>query len=145
MGKKGVFDTINSSKYWKEFKGNQFKKSSYTFIYFWSVSCGYCKEMLNSLQSFYEEVKEHTEVISVHVPLSENDLELLRIQEVINQYQIVSPIILDHNHDLFALFKSRFLPALYLINSEEEIVKKKIGYEGIQEWLLELRTTLDVN
>jgi thiol-disulfide isomerase/thioredoxin len=136
---KEFYNIIQSSKYWKDNKGEQIDKDlDYTFIYFWSVSCSYCKEMLPTIQIYYEKIKDQTRVICVHVPLSENDLDESLIEKVINAYNITSPTIFDHNHDLFAIFQTPFLPSLFLIKNNEEIVDKHIGFEGVQEWLLNL-------
>lgn len=92
------------------FKDDLGKRIGDTFLYFWSVSCRYCKEILSTVWLLYKEVKNHTKVICVHVPLSENSLVDPSIEKVIYLYNIEETILLDNGHKLFSIFKTGFFP-----------------------------------
>lgn len=140
---KAIFQTLQSLECWN---GNQAdpreSHAEYTLLYFWSVSCGYCKETLPAVQSFYEEMKNQVSVYGVHVPLCEEDLDVSGVEKVILSHEIGTPILLDHQHDLFAIFQMGFLPSFVLIHTSEEIADKHIGYEHVQDWLDQQRSYL---
>ena len=47
-----------------------------TLIHFWSVSCHLCKEAMPQVNQFRDEYKDQLNVIAVHMPRSEDDLDL---------------------------------------------------------------------
>ncbi|MBC3705982.1 redoxin domain-containing protein, partial [Bacillus pumilus] len=59
-----------------------------TLIHFWSVSCHLCKEAMPQVNQFRDEYKDQLNVIAVHMPRSEDDLDLDKIKEVANEHEI---------------------------------------------------------
>ena len=47
-----------------------------TLIHFWSVSCHLCKEAMPQVNQFRDEYKDQLNVVAVHMPRSEDDLDL---------------------------------------------------------------------
>lgn len=140
---KNIFQTLRSLECWNGYQADVLENDSeHTFLYFWSVSCGYCKEILPAIQSFYEEVKNQVKVVGVYVPICEEDLDVSGIDKVILSHKIVTPTLLDHHHDLFAIFQMGFLPSFVLIHTSEDVVDKHIGYEHVQDWLAHLHSIL---
>ena len=47
-----------------------------TLIHFWSISCHLCKEAMPQVNEFRDQYKDKLNVVAVHMPRSENDLDL---------------------------------------------------------------------
>ena len=47
-----------------------------TLIHFWSVSCYLCKESMPDVNEFRDRFKEDLNVVAVHMPRSEDDLDM---------------------------------------------------------------------
>ncbi len=52
-----------------------------TLIHFWSISCGLCKEAMPNVNEFRDKYKDQLNVIAVHMPRSEKDLDLDEIKK----------------------------------------------------------------
>ncbi|CAM5450206.1 thiol-disulfide oxidoreductase [Bacillus safensis FO-36b] [Bacillus safensis subsp. safensis] len=59
-----------------------------TLIHFWSVSCHLCKEAMPQVNQFRDEYKDQLNVVAVHMPRSEDDLDLEKIKEVAKEHEI---------------------------------------------------------
>ncbi|HZG72769.1 MAG TPA: thioredoxin-like domain-containing protein, partial [Chondromyces sp.] len=55
-----------------------------TLIHFWSISCHLCKEAMPQVNNFRDEYADKLNVVAVHMPRSEDDLDLEKIKEVAN-------------------------------------------------------------
>ena len=53
-----------------------------TLIHFWSISCHLCKEAMPKVNEFRDEYKDQLNVVAVHMPRSEDDLNLEQIEKV---------------------------------------------------------------
>ena len=47
-----------------------------TLIHFWSVSCYMCKDAIREINRFRDKYKDDLNVVAVHMPRSEADLDL---------------------------------------------------------------------
>ncbi|MFB4169493.1 TlpA family protein disulfide reductase [Virgibacillus sp. JSM 102003] len=103
-----------------------------TLIHFWSVSCGTCKEAMPKINEFRDEYKRDLNVIAVHMPRSEKDLDLDQIKKVANQHDITQPIFVDNDHTLTDAFQNKYVPAYYVFDSEGKLRHFQAGGSGMK-------------
>lgn len=103
-----------------------------TFIHYWSVSCGLCKETMAKVNELRDVYKNDLNVIAVHMPRSEKDLDLDQIKEVALEYDITQPIFIDSNHKLTDAFDNQYVPAYYIFDTECRLRHYQAGSGGMR-------------
>jgi thiol-disulfide isomerase/thioredoxin len=103
-----------------------------TLIHFWSVSCGLCKEAMPSINQFRDDYKDELNVIAVHMPRSEKDLDLAQIKEVAAEHDITQPIFVDNDHALTDAFENEYVPAYYVFDAEGKLRHYQAGGDGMK-------------
>ncbi|ANX10860.1 thiol-disulfide oxidoreductase [Fictibacillus arsenicus] len=103
-----------------------------TLIHFWSVSCGLCKEAMPSINQFRDDYKDELNVIAVHMPRSEKDLDIAQIKEVAAEHDITQPIFVDNNHALTDAFENEYVPAYYVFDAEGKLRHYQAGGDGMK-------------
>ncbi|WP_404452445.1 redoxin domain-containing protein [Virgibacillus necropolis] len=121
----------------KWFNSNEINKSDLignkpTLIHFWSVSCGLCKEAMPNVNEFRDEYKDELNVIAVHMPRSEKDLDLDQIKEVADEHDISQPIFVDNDHKLTDAFENQYVPAYYVFDDEGKLRHFQAGGGGMK-------------
>lgn len=119
------------------FNSNPIQKSDLignkpTLIHFWSVSCGMCKEAMPNVNEFRDEYKDELNVIAVHMPRSEKDLDLDQIKEVADEHYISQPIFVDNQHKLTDAFDNQYVPAYYVFDEEGKLRHFQAGGGGMK-------------
>ncbi|WP_017753549.1 TlpA disulfide reductase family protein [Calidifontibacillus oryziterrae] len=103
-----------------------------TLIHFWSISCGLCKEAIPSINEFRTQYKEQLNVIAVHIPRSEKDLNIEEIKKVAKQHNIIQPIYVDNGHKLTDAFKNQYVPAYYVFDKKGRLRHFQAGGSGMK-------------
>ncbi|MFD1359763.1 TlpA disulfide reductase family protein [Fictibacillus halophilus] len=103
-----------------------------TLIHFWSVSCGLCKEAMPSINQFRDDYKDELNVIAVHMPRSEKDLDIAQIKEVAAEHDITQPIFVDNDHALTDAFENEYVPAYYVFDAEGKLRHYQAGGDGMK-------------
>ncbi len=103
-----------------------------TLIHFWSVSCGLCKEAMPNVNEFRDEYKDELNVIAVHMPRSEKDLDIDQIKEVASEHDITQPIFVDNKHTLTDAFENQYVPAYYVFDAEGNLRHFQAGGGGMK-------------
>ncbi|WP_028782608.1 redoxin domain-containing protein [Thalassobacillus devorans] len=103
-----------------------------TLIHFWSVSCGLCKEAMPNVNEFRDEYKDDLNVVAVHMPRSEKDLDLDKIKEVAAEHDITQPIFVDNKHALTDAFENQYVPAYYVFDEEGNLRHFQAGGGGMK-------------
>jgi thiol-disulfide isomerase/thioredoxin len=103
-----------------------------TLIHFWSVSCGLCKEAMPSINQFRDDYKDELNVIAVHMPRSEKDLDIAQIKEVAEEHDIKQPIFVDNEHALTDAFENEYVPAYYVFDAEGKLRHYQAGGDGMK-------------
>lgn len=87
-------------------------------VHFWSVSCKLCKKAMPSFVRIRDTYADTLQVISVHTPLSEDDmdLDLNEIRSVAAENDLTEPIAIDNEESLSKAFNIHFVPAYYLFD-----------------------------
>lgn len=103
-----------------------------TLIHFWSVSCGLCKEAMPNINQFRDDYKDELNVIAVHMPRSEKDLDFNQIKEVAAEHDITQPIFVDNDHALTDAFENEYVPAYYVFDAEGKLRHYQAGGDGMK-------------
>ncbi|MCO7175313.1 TlpA family protein disulfide reductase [Sporolactobacillus kofuensis] len=101
-----------------------------SLIHFWAISCSKCKNALPVIQSIREKYPQELNVVAIHMPLSEADLDVNEVAHVAADYSITEPILIDNKHHLADLFGNRFVPAYYLFDAGGHLVEYHLGERG---------------
>ncbi|GMB08333.1 thiol-disulfide isomerase/thioredoxin [Thermolongibacillus altinsuensis] len=102
-----------------------------TLIHFWSVSCYLCKEAMPELNELRDEYDDELNVVAVHMPRSENDLDLDVIRQMALAHDIIQPIFVDNEHKLTDAFENKYVPAYYLFDAEGKLRHFQAGGSGM--------------
>ncbi|WP_188205646.1 TlpA family protein disulfide reductase [Alkalibacillus aidingensis] len=103
-----------------------------TLIHFWSVSCGMCKEAMPQVNQFRDDYADELNVVAVHMPRSEKDLDLDQIEEVAKEHGITQPIFVDNEHKLTDAFENEYVPAYYVFDAEGNLRHFQAGGSGMK-------------
>ncbi len=103
-----------------------------TLIHFWSVSCGLCKDAMPIINQFRNDYKDELNVIAVHMPRSEKDLDIDQIKEVAAEHDITQPIFVDNDHALTDAFENEYVPAYYVFDAEGKLRHYQAGGDGMK-------------
>lgn len=103
-----------------------------TLIHFWSISCHLCKEAMPKVNEFRDEYKEELNVVAVHMPRSEKDLDLEQIKETAAEHDITQPIFVDNDHKLTDAFENQYVPAYYVFDEEGKLRHFQAGGDGMK-------------
>ncbi|KAA0548111.1 TlpA family protein disulfide reductase [Bacillus sp. BGMRC 2118] len=103
-----------------------------TLIHFWSISCHMCKEAMPEINRFRDQYKDKLNVIAVHMPRSEDDLDLSKIKEVAAEHDISQPIYVDNEHTLTNAFENQYVPAYYVFDKNGALRHFQAGGSGMK-------------
>ncbi len=103
-----------------------------TLIHFWSVSCHLCKEAMPEVNKFRDKYKDELNVVAVHMPRSEKDLDLNDIKEVAAEHGITQPIFVDSKMKLTDTFENQYVPAYYVFDKDGKLRHFQAGGSGMK-------------
>jgi len=103
-----------------------------TLIHFWSISCGLCKEAMPSVNEFRDQYKDKLNVVAVHMPRSEKDLDIDEIKKVADEHGITQPIFVDSDMKLNDAFENEYVPAYYVFDKEGKLRHFQAGGGGMK-------------
>lgn len=103
-----------------------------TLIHFWSVSCHMCKEAMPDVNDFRDKYKEDLNVVAVHMPRSEDDLDLEDIKAVAAEHDITQPIFVDNEMKLTDAFDNEHVPAYYVFDKDGQLRHFQAGGSGMK-------------
>ena len=102
-------------------------------IHFWAVSCHICHETMPALMEYREQFHPlGLQLISVHMPRQEADLDIRRVQEDIQTYAFTQPVAVDNEHRLAELYQNEFVPAYFLFEPGGQLKFRAAGDKGLQ-------------
>ncbi|WP_064092381.1 TlpA disulfide reductase family protein [Rossellomorea aquimaris] len=103
-----------------------------TLIHFWSISCHLCKEAMPQVNEFRDNYSDKLNVVAVHMPRSEDDLDLDEIKKVAAEHDITQPIFVDSEHKLTDAFENQYVPAYYVFDKEGNLRHFQAGGSGMK-------------
>jgi thiol-disulfide isomerase/thioredoxin len=123
---KGAADWLNGEVMREELVGIK-----PTLIHFWSISCHLCKKAMPQIQQFRDSNRDKINVIAVHMPRSENDLNMEEIKQDAVKYGISHPVAVDSNLTITNAFENQYVPAYYLFDKEGQLRHFQVGGSGM--------------
>lgn len=103
-----------------------------TIIHFWSVSCHMCKEAMPEVNAFRDKYKDELNVVAVHMPRSEDDVDLDNIKAVAAEHDITQPIYVDSELKLNDAFENQYVPAYYVFDKDGQLRHFQAGGSGMK-------------
>jgi len=90
-------------------------------IYFWSISCKSCQNGIERIKSLFKQYQDKLQIVTVHIPRSEEDRNIDRIQAWMDHNLFHFPVIVDQKHMVVDRFQNRYVPAFYLFDQKGEL------------------------
>lgn len=103
-----------------------------TLIHSWSVSCYLCKEAMPLVNGLRDEYDDRLNVVAVHMPRSEEDLDLGLIEKTAESHDIIQPILVDNNHAITDAFENKYVPAYYVFDKTGVLRHFQAGGSGME-------------
>ncbi|MBM7717001.1 TlpA disulfide reductase family protein [Siminovitchia sp. FSL H7-0308] len=103
-----------------------------TLIHFWSISCHLCKEAMPQVNEFRDKYQDKLNVVAVHMPRSEDDLDLNEIKKVAADHDITQPIFVDSEMKLADAFENQYVPAYYVFDKDGKLRHFQAGGGGMK-------------
>lgn len=124
----GVTEWLNS----EAIKKDDLVGNKPTLIHFWSVSCELCKTAMPNINEFRDEYKDELNVLAVHMPRSEKDLNVDQVKEVAEEHDISQPIMVDNTHAITDAFNNEHVPAYYVFDEKGQLRHRQAGDGGMK-------------
>lgn len=115
-----------------------------TLVHFWSVSCYLCKEAMPEINELRDEYEDDLNVVAVHMPRSEDDLDLNVIQQMAIGHDITQPIFVDSELKLTDAFENKYVPAYYVFDKEGKLRHFQAGGSGMAMLKKRLNRVLEI-
>ncbi|WP_153126514.1 TlpA disulfide reductase family protein [Peribacillus tepidiphilus] len=103
-----------------------------TLIHFWSISCYLCKEAMPQVNEFRDRFKDKLNVVAVHMPRSEDDVNIEEIKRVAAEHDITQPIFVDSELKLTDAFENQYVPAYYVFDKTGVLRHFQAGGSGMK-------------
>ncbi|KXG10386.1 Thiol-disulfide oxidoreductase YkuV [Anoxybacillus sp. P3H1B] len=103
-----------------------------TLIHFWSVSCHVCKEAMPQVNEFRNRYKDVLNVVAVHMPRSERDLDIDLVRRTAEEHGMTQPILVDNEHHITDAFENQYVPAYYVFDAEGKLRHFQAGGSGMK-------------
>lgn len=87
-----------------------------TLVHFWSISCSSCKSQLKRINILQKQFSEDLNVVGVHMPRSDEDKDIKKIRDVVNEYQMHYPVAVDNDDRLTKVFRNQTVPSYYIFD-----------------------------
>lgn len=127
-----VLPDLNLATHWMNYRLTQYDLSEKPLlIHFWSISCGHCRHSLPVIHSIYDRCREFLNVAAVHMPLSEDDLDIHEVAKFCSIYRMNEPVLIDNTHRLADAFGNRYVPAYYLFDKTGKLLEYHLGEQGV--------------
>ncbi len=109
-------------------------KADYTVLYFWRYDCGHCKESTPIMKEFYQKFKDKgVELFAVCVKFTD---EVSGCWDYVDENGIGDWLhtVDPYNRSRFSkVYDIKSTPQLYILDSNKEIISKRIGAEQLEE------------
>lgn len=108
-------------------------KGKPVLIHFWSVSCHICHEVMPHLVAYRDEyVPRGLQVIGIHMPKQESDLDVAQVKADMDHFGLTHPILVDNRHAIADRFQNQFVPAFFLFDQNGNLLFRAAGDKGFQ-------------
>lgn len=103
-----------------------------TLVHFWSVSCYLCKEAMPEINRFREKYRDWMNVVAVHMPRSEEDMDVDIVEKTAKELNMTQPIYVDHDLLLSDLFGNEYVPSYYVFDRSGVLRHYQAGGKGMK-------------
>lgn len=111
------------------------KGEKLTVIDFWATWCSPCIKVIPKLNALYNIYHEKgVQFIGLNIDSPKNNA---KIKPFVNAYKIDYPVLKDPNSQVASRLNISSVPTLLVINSNNEIVFRHIGYNSGDEIIIE--------
>ena len=118
------------------------RRGEVVLIDFWTFSCVNCIRTMPYLRSWHDKYADSGLVIlGVHAPEFEFEHVLENVQEAVDEFGLLYPIVQDNERGTWRAFRNRFWPAKYLIDRDGYIRYTHFGegrYAETEQWIRKL-------
>jgi thiol-disulfide isomerase/thioredoxin len=102
-----------------------------TLIHFWAVSCHICHETMNDVVAIKNKYADDgLQVIALHMPRYEEDVDVDRVKADMAEYNMTQPIGLDHQHTVTNRFENEYVPAFFVFGKDGTLKFRAAGDKG---------------
>jgi thiol-disulfide isomerase/thioredoxin len=102
-------------------------------VHFWAVSCHICHEVMPDLIRYRDQYREKgLQVVGIHMPKQESDLDLAKVEQDLATYGISHPVLVDNTHAITEAFQNQFVPAFFLFDAQGNLFFRAAGDKGLQ-------------
>ncbi|GAB3718661.1 DUF5106 domain-containing protein [Spirosoma flavus] len=110
-------------------------KAEYSVIYFYSPTCGHCRESAPKVAQFADKYKSQgIRVVAIAVDQSPQEwkafIKQFKLGNAINGYDFTHTIDFRHQYDVF------MTPTVYILNKDKTILAPKLPVENIEDFIL---------
>jgi thiol-disulfide isomerase/thioredoxin len=108
-------------------------KENLTIIHFWSKSCPACHENMPHVQKLKDEYAKHgLQVIGVHRPMHEADMDTEEIRKVAAELGVTEPCALDNDHKIGDALGLDAWPTYFLFDETGKLRRRATGHFGVR-------------
>ncbi len=109
-------------------------KSDYTVVYFYSPSCGHCRDSAPKLKQFADINRgKGVTVMAIAVEQSPEDwkkfIREFKLQKLVNGYDYTSRVDYRHKYDVWTT------PTVYILDKNKKILARKLPVEQIEDFI----------
>ena len=110
-------------------------KADYTVVYFYSPTCGHCRDSAPKLQQFVDKYKgKGIEVVAIAIDQSPEEwkkfIKEFKLGNAINGYDFTYRIDFRHQYDVFTT------PTVNILDKDKKILAHKLPSEQIEDFIL---------
>lgn len=113
---------------------DDYVKDSPTLVYFWSTSCGICKENMPKLRELKAQFADkNLKTVAIHLPRYEADTDLEKVKAAVEEHCIDDICAIDNEHKLKDAFLNEqgWVPVYYLFDADGKLKSRAAGEYGI--------------
>jgi thiol-disulfide isomerase/thioredoxin len=105
-----------------------------TLVQFWAISCPICKtNMPNVLRFLQTYEREGLQLLSVHRPRMESDMDIAQVRATADALALSGPCAIDNAHTLDDLFQTGGVsPCYFLFDAEGRLRSRAAGQLGLK-------------
>ncbi len=111
-------------------------------VEFWTFGCYNCKNVIPSMNAWYEELRPHgLEIVSVHSPEFSYEQALNNVRTAVASHGIEYPVAIDNDFSIWRAYGNQYWPTMYLADSEGWIRYVHIGegnYDKTRQAIIDL-------
>ncbi len=105
----------------------------YTVLFFYDPECGHCKKATNTLKGIYENLRDKD--VEVFAACTVTDIDKWKKYVKTNELKWINVSDPYYQSNFRADYDLKTTPIIYILNSDKEIIAKKIGAEQVEDFI----------